>query len=187
MTVLQAILDNYGKLCGYCDSFFLSVQKRYAGELKCKKGCSACCELHSVCGLEAHTVAACLAKKSLPRTQKRKNRSRCALCVNRECIAYPARPVICRTHGVPLLLDKGKTVASSCGLNFAGCDVAALPRAHVLDTTAVTGNLIRLNMAFCMALGHRELASERFTMAAVLEGDIPESILNATARAIPAA
>ena len=178
MTALQAILGNYGKLCGYCDSFFLLVQKRYAGELKCKKGCSACCELHSVCGLEAHAVAACLAKKRAPRTQKQKNQSRCALCVNGECIAYPARPVICRTHGMPLLLDKGKIVASSCGLNFAGRDLAALPRAQVLDTTAVTDNLIRLNMAFCMAAGRRDLASERFTMAAVLAGDIPESILN---------
>jgi hypothetical protein len=178
VTALQEILDNYGKLCGYCDSFFLSIQKRYAGELKCKKGCSACCELHSVCGLEAHAVAACLAKKRAPRLQKRKNRSKCALCVNGECIAYQARPVICRSHGVPLLLDKGKTVASSCRLNFTGRDLAALPRGYVLDTTAVTGNLIRLNMAFCMAVGRRELASERFTMAAVLAGDIPESILD---------
>jgi hypothetical protein len=181
VTALQAILGNYGKLCGYCDSFFLSVQNRFAGELKCKKGCSACCELHSVCGLEAHTVAACLAKKSAPRPQPRKNRSRCALCMNEECIAYPARPVICRTHGVPMLLDKGKTVASSCTLNFAGRDLAAFPRSHVLDTTAVTGNLIRLNMAFCMAIGRRELASERFTMAAVLAGDIPKSILDINA------
>ena len=178
MAALQAILGNYDKLCGYCDSFFLSVQKRYAGELKCKKGCNACCELHSVCGLEAHAVAACLAKKNALRPQQRKNRSRCALCVNGKCIAYPARPVICRTHGVPLFLDKGKTVASSCRLNFAGRDLAALPRAHVLDTAAITENLVRLNMAFCMAAGCTELASARFTMAAVLAGDIPESILD---------
>ena len=178
MTKLEQILDNYATLCRYCDSFFSFVRKQYGSDMACGKGCSACCELHSVCGLEAYAVAVCLAKKSLPRTQKRKNRSRCALCVNGRCLAYPARPVICRTHGVPLLLDKGKTVASSCGLNFAGRDLAGLPRSHVLDTTVVTGNLIRLNMAFCMAAGRRDLASERFTMAAVLAGDIPESILN---------
>jgi hypothetical protein len=36
-------------------------------------------------------------------------------------------------------------------------------------------------MAFCMAIGRRELASERFTMAAVLAGDIPKSILDINA------
>lgn len=178
MTKLDQILDNYATLCRYCDSFFSFVRKQYGRDMACGKGCSACCELHSVCGLEARAVAACVAKKHAPRPQKGKSRSRCALCVNQECIAYPARPVICRTHGVPLLLDKGKTVATSCRLNFAGRDLAALPRSHVLDTTAVTGNLIRLNMAFCMAVGRSDLASERFTMAAVLAGDIPESILD---------
>jgi hypothetical protein len=79
---------------------------------------------------------------------------------------------------VPLLLDKGNTVASSCRLNFEGRDLAVLPGAHVLDTAAVTENLMRLNMAFCMAAGRRELASQRFTMAAVLARDVPESILD---------
>jgi uncharacterized protein len=178
MTALQTILDNYGKLCGYCDSFFLSVQKPYAGDMKCKKGCWRCCELHSVCALEARGIAAYLKNGSLSHGKSRSNRSYCAFLKRGVCLAYPARPVICRTHGVPLLLDKGKTVSSSCGLNFTGRDLAALPRGHVLDTTAVTGNLIRLNMAFCMAVGRRELASERFTMTAVLAGDIPESILD---------
>jgi hypothetical protein len=79
---------------------------------------------------------------------------------------------------VPLLLDKGNTVASSCRLNFKGRDLTVLSGAHVLDTAAVTENLMRLNMAFCMAVGRRELASQRFTIAAVLAGNIPESILD---------
>jgi Fe-S-cluster containining protein len=177
MTKLKQILDNYATLCRYCDSVFAFLQNQYGRDMACRKGCSACCELHSVCALEAHAVAASLAKKTPPRMRKRKNRSRCVLCVNGECAVYPTRPVICRTHGVPLFLDKGKTVASSCRLNFTGRDLAALPSAHVLDTAALTGNLMRLNIAFCMVAGRRELASERFTMADVLAGDIPESIL----------
>jgi hypothetical protein len=177
MTKLKQVLDNYATLCRYCDSVFAFLQNRYGRDMACRKGCSACCELHSVCALEAHAIAACLATKRPPRLRKKKNRSRCVLCVNGECIAYQARPVICRTHGMPLLLDKGKTVASSCRLNFKGRDLFALPGTHVLDTAAITGNLMRLNMAFCMVAGRKDLASRRFTLARVLAGDIPESIL----------
>ncbi|HUI91559.1 MAG TPA: hypothetical protein VLX68_04840 [Chitinivibrionales bacterium] len=177
MTQIVQILDNYAKLRRYCDSFFTAVQQRYPGDMACKKGCFACCELHSVCAIEAHALAFYLKRRAVPSRKKRSDRSKCALCVNGNCAAYPARPVICRSHGLPLLLDKGKTVASSCDLNFSRRDPASLPASRVFDTAAITGNLVRLNMAFCMAAGITELASRRFTMAAVLAGELPEIIL----------
>jgi hypothetical protein len=99
MTILTEILYNYKRLCGYCDSFFLGVKQRYKADLKCKKGCYCCCELHSVCALEAHTLAKYLRAGAPPRMKKSKNRRYCALLRNGACIAYPDRPVICRTHG----------------------------------------------------------------------------------------
>jgi hypothetical protein len=85
--------------------------------------------------------------------------------------------VICRTHGAALRADRGKTVYSSCGRNFTTIAPASLPRSHVFDTAAVTGNLMRLNMAFCMAAGDARLASMRFTMEQVQSGALPERIL----------
>lgn len=90
---------------------------------------------------------------------------------------YAARPVICRTHGLAISIDKGRTVRPTCALNFMKLDVRELPKPHVFDSAAITDNLMRLNLAFCMAIGHAALASKRFTMEQILNGALPESIL----------
>jgi hypothetical protein len=73
-------------------------------------------------------------------------------------------------------LDGGKTVRRSCGLNFASRDPSTLPRQHLLDATAVTGNLMRLNMAFCMTIGDKSLASRRYSMTTILAGEIEDRV-----------
>jgi|WetSurMetagenome_2_1015567.scaffolds.fasta_scaffold00150_14 uncharacterized protein len=178
MNTVRDILDNYAALCGYCDSFFGAVSRLYKKEIRCKRGCTRCCELHAVCALEARALVTFLYSRRRPVPRRRAAKGRCALLAAGECLAYPARPVICRTHGVALLADKGNAVYSSCDLNFTSVHVTSLPRAHVFDTARITGNLIRLNMAFCMAAGEPRLASERFTMERVRNGNIPESILS---------
>jgi hypothetical protein len=74
-------------------------------------------------------------------------------------------------------LDGGKTIRRSCGLNFLARDPLTLPRPHLFDAAAVTDNLMRLNMAFCMTIGDKKLASKRFAMEQVLRGTVPKSIL----------
>jgi hypothetical protein len=177
MTAVQAVLVNYGKLCAYCDSFFSVIRKVYKAEMACRKGCCACCELHSVCAIEARVLVEYLAGRPPRAAEKRKKNGACALAFRGTCRAYPARPVICRTHGVAISIDKGSAVLSSCNLNFAGPALAALPQKHVLDTTKITSNLMRLNHAFCMAVGDPALSPRRFTMEQVLAGQVPKRIL----------
>ncbi len=182
MNGMHAVLDNYAALCRYCDSFFESVSGLYRNEIRCTKGCSACCELHSVCAIEAHALSAFLAvrrRRTKIRTLRRTG-DRCALLFKGECLAYPARPVICRTHGAALRADRGATAYLSCGRNFTNVAPASLPAGHVFDTAAVTGNLMRLNMAFCVTAGDARLASKRFTMEQVHSGALPERILPTT-------
>jgi uncharacterized protein len=181
MNNARTVLDKYADLCRYCDSFFNSVLGLYKNEIRCKKGCSACCELHSVCAIEACAISAFLAARRRRTRARPTGGDRCALLAKGGCSAYPARPVICRTHGVALRADSGVTVYSSCSRNFRNVAPASLSRSHVFDTAAVTGNLMRLNMAFCMAAGDARLASKRFTMEQVRSGAIPERILAVTA------
>jgi uncharacterized protein len=177
MSTIEGILDNYDRLRAYCDCFFSAISSLYAADMQCKKGCGACCELHSVCALEAHVivrniVAAGRLRQSLPR-----RKDVCVMLRGNQCAIYASRPVICRTHGLVISIDKGKTACSSCELNFTARDVRSLPRGRVFDSAAVTDNLMRLNLAFCIAAGSRTLASKRFTMDRVLNGALPKSIL----------
>ena len=178
MAGMLEILDMYAVLCRYCDSFFESVVRMYPGEIRCAKGCSACCELHSVCALEARALASYLALRGRRERQRRRRTGGCALLVKEECSAYPARPLICRTHGIALFADSRNAVYSSCRLNFGTIVPVSLPRSRVFDTARITANLVRLNMAFCMASGEPGLAEVRFTIEQVREGAIPESILS---------
>jgi uncharacterized protein len=181
MTTIRAILDNYATLCSYCDSFFSSILRLYKSEIRCAPGCHGCCELHSVCAIEAHALTAYLSGLPRRRGKRKRGKHLCALLANRECTAYPARPMICRTHGAALLADTGATVFTSCDLNFTSVSPASLPRSHVFDTAAVTGNLMRLNTAFCIAAGAASLSPKRFTLDQVLRRAIPDSILTVKA------
>jgi Fe-S-cluster containining protein len=180
MSTIERILDNYGRLCAYCDVFFSSIHSRYAGDMRCKKGCSACCKLHSVCALEAFVMArhrAAKKSRTPPQNEGDLRRHLCAMLKKKGCMIYTARPIICRTHGLAISTDKRKTVCPTCALNFINHDVRELPKPHVFDSAAVTDNLMRLNLAFCMAVGHTALASKRFTMKQVLSSALPKCIL----------
>jgi Fe-S-cluster containining protein len=174
MRPVQRIVANYRVLCRYCDDYFASIKKLYPDDMSCGRGCDACCVLDSVCALEAHVLLKCLGKKRAARCGAGRG---CALLRRSECVVYPVRPVICRTHGLPVSLDGGKTARRTCAKTFAGLDLATLPRQHLFDAALVTANLMRLNVAFCMAAGDKELASKRFTMEQVLRGKVPENIL----------
>jgi uncharacterized protein len=179
VSTIVKILDNYDKLCAYCDGFFSSIHSMYADDMRCAKGCSACCELHSVCALEAHVITRNIVDAgSLQAEQSAKDgRAGCIMLKHDRCAVYASRPVICRTHGLAISMDKGRTACSSCELNFTVRDATALPGPHVLDAAAITDNLMRLNLAFCMALGSPLLSSKRFTLASVLSGGLPKRIL----------
>jgi len=113
-----------------------------------------------------------------PQSKTDLRRHACALLKKNGCVVYAARPIICRTHGLAISTDKRKTVCPTCSLNFSTKrDVRLLPKHQVFDSAAVTDNLMRLNLAFCMEIGHAALASKRFTMEQVMSGRLPKCIL----------
>ena len=92
------------------DSFVAKVGGRYPGELACRAGCSDCCVGGlSVTEVEASAIARLLATMSeseraaLARRADAPNDERCvALDDDGRCGIYAARPIVCRSHGVPI-------------------------------------------------------------------------------------
>lgn len=121
-------LSNYHNLVKKIDQFCQKIADRYPESIACKKGCSNCCSHISVFPVEA--LALNMAMKSLSSEIQGKIRLRaksatrngeCPLMENGACLMYIYRPVICRTHGLPILVKTESGVSLDyCPLNFTG-------------------------------------------------------------------
>jgi Fe-S-cluster containining protein len=156
MDQLQAILDNYRKLCDYCDRLWERVRKAYPNEIACRDGCGICCELRNVNRLEAHVIRSYIESINDKEIFMFASKSACPLLHGRShsCLAYPARPTICRTHGLILRSTEwNRPQAASCPYNFPSYHPNDFPAELTVDVDCVTKNLTNLNLAFCMVMG----------------------------------
>lgn len=178
------VLAHYLELRGHCDTLGHRVEERFGQKWQCRAGCGGCCSLSTVCGLEA-LVLLRAGIGSQGSIQTASPDGECCLLCNERCLLYEERPLICRTHGLPLVsatLTDGEV--DCCPLNLSAlADVSELEANLVLDLDRLTENLLRLNLALFLVLGRPELAEIRFPLLALISGDgLPPELL---AAAIP--
>lgn len=141
----------YGELAARVDAFFGRVRARYPGALSCAVGCSACCHQHlSVVPSEFRRIARAVlattdgARAAIAsRVAAGRDDPRCPLLDEAgACRVYDARPMICRSHGLPVQVAAARGGDGSpqaplrdvCPLNFTdGPDVADIDADCVLD------------------------------------------------------
>ena len=76
-----------------------------------------------------------------------KEKQACPLLIDRECVLYPARPIICRTHGYPIYMEKeGKRLVDFCPENFKG--ISSFPKETMLDIESLNTMLSVINRQF---------------------------------------
>ncbi len=209
------------------------LAERYSSRLRCRRGCSFCCEEITVLPIEIESVRLWLERLTPPRPDQDGSRegnpdgsagrrndasapeprrsvdrsahgvfpvsgraSRCAF-LDRDgaCTVYGARPIICRTHGLPLSYRiyeydwKGREVNPErpeytdlwCDLNFTELDeasAAAFFDGHGrINMDAINRELETLNEAFLRTSAGRRYAG----------GDerLPLGVLRAATRRIP--
>ncbi|AKF05353.1 YkgJ family cysteine cluster protein [Sandaracinus amylolyticus] len=148
------------------DTFEAAVRARRDASMACRAGCSACCHTElSVCDVEAALVRDGLAVLDAAGRARVASRAdvhdgRCVMLDDEgRCAIYDARPLVCRTQGLPLrypdgvipeaaIMARGKGPRGGaltwCPLNFQGEDHA--PRAEdVLDAERVDAMLALSN------------------------------------------
>ncbi|MCL2182671.1 MAG: YkgJ family cysteine cluster protein [Chitinispirillia bacterium] len=154
MDKIQTILDNYQKLCGYCDGIWERVRQAFPGEIACRKGCGVCCELQSVNQLEAYAIRSHIEgiDGREPLGRKRKSAYVCPFLQDRACVIYGVRPIICRTHGLILRSTEFPHAhqAASCPYNFPSHHPRDVAPELTADIDRITKNLTNLNLAYCM-------------------------------------
>lgn len=181
MTRPVEVLARYRELGDYCDALAQRVRDRFGAVWQCRAGCSGCCRLATVCGLEAVVLLRAGLDSGFS-GQFESGGEQCCLLREERCLVYAHRPLICRTHGLPLVsgaLTEGEV--DCCPLNLpALAEVAELEMDLIVDLDRLTENLMRLNLAFFLTLGRPELAETRFALASLVSGaNLPPELLAA--------
>ena len=97
--------------------------------MKCKEGCSKCCYTDiSIFRVESENLKSWVESLSIDEKSKLQDlwktpndKGACTFLYNDRCSVYPARPVICRTQGVPLFVAS-ENALDYCPLNFEAGD-----------------------------------------------------------------
>jgi uncharacterized protein len=170
--VTRAGLDNYLALRSRVDELCQKTSTLLQDAMACRPGCDACCRHLSVFAVEAAALRDALS--ALPEPDAARVRAAsdsaapdgpCPLLHDGLCLLYEARPVICRTHGLPLLIDRdGEKGVDFCPENFQG--LSSIPGSAVIDLERLNQLLMAINALFLQS----SPGPERLTVAQALCG-----------------
>jgi hypothetical protein len=140
-------VSRYRDVASKVDTFFARVQARYASDLQCGSGCSDCCAVRlTVTSVEAAEISRFVAGWSVTRratlaANVAASTSSCAaLDPAGHCLIYDARPIVCRSHGVPIRMRERRSlpVVEACHRNFTAHGPAAADPDCILDQTTLS-------------------------------------------------
>jgi len=171
--------ERFDALAAEVEREFDAIRRRNDGCLECQQGCSDCCRCRlSITRLEAAYLRRGLAR--LPDSVRRELAVRAtaeaqemcpALDANGACQVYESRPLICRSHGVPLryrypvpLIQP--TRIDVCDKNLTEISIDRLPGEDVMDQTSLTTELAAIDEEFCNE--HGLAHGERVPIAQIL-------------------
>ena len=147
-------LNNYYHLVAKVDALCTEIMTNCAESISCRKGCDACCRQFSIFWVEAINLATFVA--NLPQKQSAFLRSRaddlaeqdvCPLLVDGVCALYAARPIICRTHGLPILTSRDAvSVIDFCPQNFT--EQETIPGNLIINLDQLNTTLAAINALF---------------------------------------
>jgi len=170
---MSHLLDNYKQLTARIDALCNSITAKLGEQITCSAGCSSCCIPITIFPVEAAAIRETL--ESLPAKQAEKIRrhvsehagaERCPLLLNHHCLLYEARPIICRTHGLPIIYtSEGQRNSDCCPLNLTGS--VSLSGTSVVDLDKLNTLLVAVNSIFLLQTETTE-AEVRVTIAAAL-------------------
>ncbi len=152
----DAAFTNYHNLVDRVNLLTESLTQRHRRHLCCRAGCSMCC--HNV--IHISPVEAFLLKKRLLEistehlaaiAQNMAENNGCPLLINELCSLYDQRPIICRTHGLPHIMEfeDDDPIIHYCELNFTELkNGATFGKGETVDQNNLDTALAAVNLVF---------------------------------------
>lgn len=177
-TETELVLKNYTAFLKRIDKHIQRVRENYSDKIYCKKGCDSCCRFLNLFPVEAFALSAAFLKldKSSQATShltlpdvipSELGKKACPLLINRKCILYGARPIICRTHGFPIYIEKdGEPMVDFCPKNFK--DVTSFSRDALLSLEHLNTMLTAINTHFLESIETKNPLPDRIPISQAL-------------------
>ncbi|MFH0812083.1 MAG: YkgJ family cysteine cluster protein [Pseudomonadota bacterium] len=152
------LFDNYQNLFSKVEEFRVDILQTYGEHVLCKYGCTECCQQNlSLFPIEFYFLwqGFTLLPESIKRSLRYRvsqgigKDSSCLLLHEEGCLLYDFRPIICRTHGLPLsVFDRGQERRDCCPKNFAEYSLELLPKRDLLNLERLNTILVAINVVF---------------------------------------
>ncbi len=175
---LDALLANYTALVAKIDAHTARVSALHKESMACKKGCDECCRALTLFPVEALALSRAFESLS-PENREQiteqisstpvsgEAEGKCPLLIDSICMLYPARPIICRTHGFPIYMEKdGDALVDFCPKNFT--DASSLSKEALLSLDQLNATLTAVNAHFISMLASGENLPDRIPVARAL-------------------
>jgi hypothetical protein len=154
MTVDEEHLANYRTLLLKVDALCRRIVAAFPAQVTCRAGCDSCCRHLTLFPVEAAVLAAAVAELPVHEADRIRalgasavTAGPCPLLEHGRCLLYVARPIICRTHGLPILTEvDGAGQVDFCPRNFQG--IPSLPGEAVIHLDVVNASLAAVNALF---------------------------------------
>ncbi len=147
----------YIKFINLIEEFLKKLHFEYVSYLQCYAGCDDCCQYRlSLFPIEIFHLQNAFNKTSkkiqnLILNQSKSSSDSCVLLHNKKCLLYSSRPIICRTHGYPVLAkdENDKLNISYCPNNFQSIPKPFTFKGDsILNLDALNTRLVLLNQFF---------------------------------------
>jgi len=152
------LFGQYRNLIVKVDAYSRRIHDQFRTRIACRRGCSDCCRQQlKLLPVEFYFLRqrfALLPEDTQGIIKTAGDSTDCILLHRGACLLYSHRPIICRTHGLPLLVtENGRQRRDCCPKNFDLHSLADLPPSAVLHLERLNTILVLTNRIFAGRAG----------------------------------
>jgi uncharacterized protein len=150
----QTIIGKYLQLRDEVDKACIPLHKAHKKYTHCKQGCDECCMNFRLLPIEFYSILFSMKEDKMLNLNNNDSES-CPFLINHVCVIYQNRPLICRSHGLPILdMDQeGENwELSFCPLNFTENNAEYFTHSNCYHQDLFNSKLYMLNIEFIKAL-----------------------------------
>ena len=151
---MNSAIEQYRQLRSLTEKSSLGLGQLHADNVVCTAGCCNCCINLSVFPVEFYSILETLKAKNVKSLNFDKNLS-CGFLENSLCSIYDVRPLICMTHGLPIVFinddpEEPEYNVSFCEKNFTCTNLDAMEfhGDNTLNIDDLNSQLSQINYLF---------------------------------------